>query len=157
MISRNRIVLFIGLLIFSVTAFSRDGATIIFAECPPGFTNAEPNLCIQDQWTGEKGKFYHISDRRQTQNKTFFEAQSECRSIGAHLCTQAELYASWDLISSDLDHRDMIGDFVLDDHHLCVNNPRDRNNFEGYCHKHYKYRYRCCMSFGPMPGFPPPF
>jgi hypothetical protein len=94
----------------------------------------------------------HYLDRRSTANKTIVNAQIECRAMGAHVCKMDEIYEAWDLIRGDLGRLEALGNQGMDDHHLCVNNPNDKENFEGVCHKHMRLRFRCCMSYSALPG-----
>jgi hypothetical protein len=121
-----------------------------FIECPDGYAETAPNLCMMIQAIGEPGANYHKSDRSARANNSeamdFVSAQTLCRAQGAHICTYDEYAASWDFVGADLANREMIGNYIADDHHLCVNNKNDATNFEGTCHKHWRYRFRCCMS-----------
>ena len=150
-----RTINFVCLLVSALTlsfAPSVQAQSLVIIQCPPGYLQAGPNLCIQERPTGEKGKIYHYTDRRVTENKTIVEAQIQCRSMGAHVCTYDEIAEGWDLVKPDLAAYDMLGNQGNDDSHLCVNNPNDKMNFEGSCHKHYRLRYRCCMSVQGMPA-----
>jgi hypothetical protein len=144
---RNLVKILASATIF-MSSYSAMGQNLVVVQCPPSYLQAGPNLCIQATATGEKGKIYHYTDKRTTENKTIMEAQMACRAEGAHVCTYDEVYEAWGLIQPDLAAYDALGNQGQDDHHLCVNNAKDRMNFEGSCHKHYKLRYRCCMSSG---------
>ncbi len=143
----NKILTAAALFIASMQAM---GQNLVVAQCPPSYEQAGPNLCVQPIATGDKGKIYHHTDKRATENKTIMEAQMACRAEGAHVCTYDEVYEAWGVIQADLAAFDALGNQGQDDHHLCINNVKDRMNFEGTCHKHYKLRYRCCMSSGGM-------
>ena len=121
-----------------------------FVECPQGYTETSPNLCMMIQAIGEPGANFHKSDRSvrasNSESMDFVSAQNVCRAQGAHICTYDEYAASWGFVSGDIENKDMIGNYIADDHHLCVNNKKDQSNFEGMCHKHWRYRFRCCMS-----------
>jgi hypothetical protein len=142
--------------LFAIASFSFQsalGQNLVVIDCPPGMMQAGPNLCVQPIATGEKSKIYHYTDKRETENKTIVEAQMTCRAQAAHVCTYDEIYEAWEVVKGDLAGYEALGNQGQDDHHLCVNNPKDKHNFEGSCHKHYKLRYRCCMSAsGPMLG-----